>query len=43
MTPQVLDTREERDANRLSTADLVAANGTPSGSTADDAQSSART
>jgi hypothetical protein len=33
MTPQVLDTHEERDANRLSTADLVAANGAPSGST----------
>jgi hypothetical protein len=33
MTPQVLDTREERGDNRLSTADLVAANGTPSGST----------
>jgi hypothetical protein len=33
MTPQVLDTREERGDNRLSTADLVAANGTPGGST----------
>jgi phosphoglycerate dehydrogenase-like enzyme len=30
MTPQVVDRREERDDNRLSTADLVAANGTPS-------------
>jgi uncharacterized phosphosugar-binding protein len=32
MTPQVVDTREE-SGNRLSTADLVAANDTPSGST----------
>ena len=32
MTPQVLDTREGRGDNRLSTADLVAANGTSSGS-----------
>ena len=32
MTPQLVDTREE-SGNRLSTADLVAANGTPSGST----------
>jgi phosphoglycerate dehydrogenase-like enzyme len=30
MTPQVVDRREERDDNRLSTADLVAANSTPS-------------
>jgi hypothetical protein len=28
MTPQVIDTREERGESRLSTADLVAANGT---------------
>jgi hypothetical protein len=33
MTPQVLDTREERGDNRLSTADLVAANASPGGST----------
>ena len=32
MTPQVLDTPEERSDHRLSTADLVAANGTPGGS-----------
>jgi hypothetical protein len=32
MTPQLVDTREE-SGNRLSTADLVAANGAPSGST----------
>jgi hypothetical protein len=32
MTPQVLDTREERTENRLSTADLVAANETNGGS-----------
>ena len=32
MTPQLADTREERD-NRLSTADLVAANGAPGLST----------
>ena len=31
MTPQLVDTREQ-SGNRLSTADLVAANGTPSGS-----------
>src|SRR5579864_7556077 len=31
MTPQLVDTRE--DSSNLSTADLVAANGTPSGST----------
>ena len=29
MTPLEIDTREERGENRLSTADLVAANGTP--------------
>ena len=33
MTPQELDTREERGDNRLSTADLVAANGTNGSST----------
>src|ERR1700693_866339 len=33
MTPQVLETREERGDNQLSTADLVAANGTPGSST----------
>ena len=33
MTPQVLETREERGDNQLSTADLVAANDTPGGST----------
>jgi hypothetical protein len=33
MTPQEIDTREERGENRLSTADLAAANGTPGGST----------
>jgi hypothetical protein len=33
MTPQVFETREERRDNQLSTADLVAANGTPGGST----------
>ena len=33
MTPQQIDTREERGENRLSTADLAAANGTPGGST----------
>src|SRR5579864_8555506 len=33
MTPQVLDTREERVDGGLSTADLVAANSTPGGST----------
>jgi hypothetical protein len=33
MTPQLLDTRDERGDNQLSTADLVAANGTPGGST----------
>src|SRR5580692_9299668 len=33
MTPLVLETREERCHNPLSTADLVAANGTPGGST----------
>jgi hypothetical protein len=33
MTPQVLDTRERRTDNQLSTADLVAANGTPDSST----------
>ena len=33
MTPLVLETREERGDNQLSTADLVAANGTPGGST----------
>jgi len=32
MTPQLVDTREE-SGKRLSTADLVAADGTPSGST----------
>jgi hypothetical protein len=32
MTTQEIDTREERGENRLSTADLVAANGTTSGS-----------
>src|SRR5579872_6644619 len=32
MTPQLADTREE-NSNRLSTADLVAANATPGGST----------
>jgi|SRR5271170_1439439 len=33
MTPQVLNTGEERDENRLTTADLAAANGAPGGST----------
>ena len=33
MTPQVLDTREERGDNRLSTADLVGAHAAPGGST----------
>src|ERR1039457_3812215 len=33
MTPQQIDTREERGENRLSTADLAAATGTPGGST----------
>jgi hypothetical protein len=33
MTPEVLETREERGDNQLSTADLVAANRTPGGST----------
>jgi hypothetical protein len=33
MTPQQIDTSEERGENRLSTADLAAANGTPGGST----------
>ena len=33
MTPQVIDTRKEPGENRLSTADLVAANVTPGGST----------
>jgi hypothetical protein len=33
MTPQVLEIREERDDNQLSTADLVAANRTSGGST----------
>jgi hypothetical protein len=33
MTPLVLETREERGHNQLSTADLVAANETPGGST----------
>lgn len=33
MTPQVIDTRGERGDNQLSTADLVAANRTPGGST----------
>lgn len=33
MTPQQIDTREERGENRLSTADLAAANGTPGSST----------
>ena len=33
MTPQEIDTREEREEHRLSTADLAAANGTPAGST----------
>jgi hypothetical protein len=32
MTPQVIDTHEERGENRLSTADLVAGNGTPGSS-----------
>ena len=32
MTPQVIDTHEERGEIRLSTADLVAANGTTGGS-----------
>ena len=32
MTPQEIDTREERGENRLSTADLAATNGTPVGS-----------
>jgi hypothetical protein len=32
MTPQVIDTREEREENRLTTADLVAANGKQNGS-----------
>jgi hypothetical protein len=38
MTPQVIDTREEGGENRLSTADLVAANGTTVGSTPTAAQ-----
>ena len=33
MTPLVIETREERGDNRLSTVDLVAANGTPGDST----------
>src|ERR1019366_6504239 len=33
MTPQQIDTREERGEDRLSTADLAAATGTPGGST----------
>jgi len=33
MTPQALEIREEREASRLSTADLVAANDTVGGST----------
>jgi hypothetical protein len=33
MTPQIIDTHKERGENRLSTADLVAANSTPGGST----------
>ena len=33
MTPQVLETREERNDNQLSTADLVAAGRTPGSST----------
>jgi hypothetical protein len=33
MTPQQIDTSEEHGENRLSTADLAAANGTPGGST----------
>jgi hypothetical protein len=43
MTPQVLETREERDDNQLSTSDVVAAKRTPGGSTMTIGRSSART
>jgi hypothetical protein len=41
MTPRLADTREE-SGNRLSTADLVAANGTPGGSTPTGAKTAAQ-
>jgi hypothetical protein len=41
MTPQVLETREERGDNQLSRADLVAANRTPGASTLTPAKAAA--